>query len=748
MGSGYKTTLVRPDGSTINVDAEDVEQFQALGYKPEDTESLYSRQIEKGREEYFTSPEQKVITGIQGFMSGLTVGASDYYGMDEDTRDRARYNPGTRLATELAGALAPAVLAPGTLAGQAARLTPAGLVARGAEAAAGSLAKGRIGQGAVRAAIEGGVASAGAEITNARLNGDPITAEAIVAGVGWGSLFGGALGAAAGKLGVYSDALVAERRVAAKGTALVPAERWGAFRGAIDDARKVAGSTLDDVAKTAKEAPGELIEQIVRHAEDTEAAQKALISQIDAKGGWAAKGARELKGEMMKLRRQVAAAAGEKGNYTKFEELTGRHSEVMGKLASLTGVTVPEIQPFVMNAQKAGGAALDEIKGLKAVKETLDHFPTTAEGFAAMTPAKMEKQAAAIDHFIKNGSAELTGVKDAVKQQIEEMVASAGLTMEKATSPGQQLRSAWEAMRSAAKQSAKAEGLAKAIVKKGMAVATARSMLGASSRIVGGLLDLKGAVLGTITNSVRTWGPGAAKVGAKLAPRVDPLRVRLDGTVDGAKQSRKHLMEARAKEIREAAPAVRDSLYRAVEPLVGNHTEAASAMHKVAVAQFDALMARLPRDPATAFANMRSLWKPDFIETERFARAYEVFQNPVAVAVRWLKDPKSVTPEGAQALREMNPELWTHLRVEMLQRLAEPEVLDKLNYNEQVSLGRMLEITVHSTQDPRFIKAQQEMFSKRSAEPLPARPSASGNNSNNPSGTSRGLTSAQRITDH
>jgi hypothetical protein len=82
----------------------------------------------------------------------------------------------------------------------------------------------------------------------------------------------------------------------------------------------------------------------------------------------------------------------------------------------------------------------------------------------------------------------------------------------------------------------------------------------------------------------------------------------------------------------------------------------------------------------------------------------------------------------------------------MLSRLAQPGVLDRMKYHEQVGLGQLLDLRIHSTQDPRFIQAQQEMFQMRK-EPLPARPSAA-NNSNNPSGTSKGMTAAQRITEH
>ncbi len=756
-----KVLLNRPDGSQTSVPAEEVDRFRTLGYKDPSAEGEYARDIAAAEEEHFTSPGQRLLTGAEGLTSGLTVGLIP--GFTDEAGDRARYNPGTRIGSEIVGAILPTVVAPESLLGRAAALTPAGALARGSEAIASTLTSTRTAHALVRGAVEGGVFGGAAESVNARLAGDPVTAEAVVAGMGWGALWGGGLGFLATKAGITAEKMAAEKAAVDRG--LVPAERWGAFRSAIDDVKKSAATALNDAAEAVKAAaklePAESVAaRVLAHTEEAEAVQGALFNRIDAKGGFAGTpGAKVLRGELKSIRNQLAAASA-KGDYGKYEALATRHGETMKALADLTKVAQPELEPFVLQAAKAGADGINSMKELKAVSESLEKFPATPEGFAAMKPERLEKQAAAIEKFIKSAPPELAGVKDAMGAAIDNMLADAGL---KAVSggPAEKLRGAYEVMRAARSASGAKE--AAEVASGGFGTSTAKYVGGrlaakgagggaiqrgvafrAGATAVGGLLSLKSAVLGKLTESVHLWGPGAAKVAAKAAPRIDPLRTRLDGTEDKASRNRQELMAARAREIREAGPTINDTMYRAIEPLAQEHPELAVAMNKAAVTQFDALASRLPRDPGTAFARMRSLWKPDAVMMEQFARSYEVFQNPVGTATKWLANPRSITAEGARAMKEMNPELWTHLRVEMISRLSEPGMLDRLNYSEQVALGQLLDITIHSTQSPHFIKAQQQMFAERN-EPLPMRGQ---NNSNNPSGVSRSQTPAQRTTDH
>lgn len=782
-----KVTLVRPDGSTFEADRDDAEHYRALGYSPESTEDTHSRNIEAAREEHFTTTGQKVITGLEGFANGLSVGGyTTLFGGSEDEQDRARYNPGTRLGSEIVGAVLPALITDGGTAEASAgsigrsvlRSTPSGLLARGAEAAAEATTATKTGHALVRGVVEGAAMGGAAEATNAKLSGDPVTAEAVVAGMGWGALWGGGLGYLAGKVGVTAEKIAAGKTAATEAVehGAIPEQSWNSFRAVVHDVHKTALSTVDEaaakVASAVPEHPDVLTARVLAHVDQMEEAQGALFNRIDVSGGWAKKGAQKFRNEIYANNRNIAEAVngsvskGTGPDYSRLEELTQRHGVLMKAMADLTKQAAPELEPFVLKAATEGAKSLDDLKSLRAVADALDRFPFTAEGFSKMTPAKMEKVAAAAEAFIKNAPEELAGQKSAMGKAINDLVASAGLSAD-TLSPAQKLRAAHEALRNSKTVGATEEAeklraggfgsstakyvggrAASKAAKEGGAGIVGRGLAyEAGSKLVGGLLALKNGVLSTLVSTATKWAPAAAKVGGFVGPKLDPLKVRLDGTIEQADLPRKQLMLARMQEIREAAPTINDTLYRAVEPIAGSHTELAAQMNRAAVAQFQALASRMPRDHGMAFNRMKSLWSPDAIATEGFARAYEVFHNPVGTAVRWLQNPRSITPEGARAMKDFNPELWATLRVEMVSRLSQPGAMDKMTYSEQVGLGQLLDLRIHSTQDPRFIKAQQLMFQNRK-EPLPARPTASGNNSNNPSGTSSGMTASQRITEH
>lgn len=779
-----KVTLTRPDGSQIEANYEDVEQYKALGYQPESAQSQYSRNIQQAKEDYFTSPGQRTAAGFEGFLNGLTVGGYTGITNDDDQQDRARYNPGTRLGGEIVGAILPSMLPGGAeaegiriaeMGGELLAHTPQGLLTRGAEAIAEGTTATKTGHALVKGAVEGAGMGAGAAVTNAQLSGDPVTAEAVVAGMGWGALFGGGLGYAGGKIGVAAEARAAkaaEAEVAAS-KGFVAEEKWGAFRSALNDVRDSSAKTLDDTAARIAADAGKLEDtetlaaHVTAHSAELEKSQNALFDRVSIKGGWLRKGATDLKNEILKTRATIAKKLKVR-DFRNYEELSVRYSNQMAALGDLAKVAMPEAEPFLAKAAMEGTEAMKKLEGLTAITETLKDVPFTPEGFTRMTPTKVEKIVAATEKFLKDAPEELGPQKDALGTAINNLAADAGLKFDGLT-PAETLKATWESMRSAgAKGSAEvAEKLkvhgfgtqtakyvasheATSLMKQAGGGLISRSLAREGAhRLVGGLLSIAGGVKGMLLDGVSKLAlrPETGKALRFVGPKIDPLMVRLDGSLEEKAKPRKQLMMARMREIREAAPTINDTLYRAVEPLVGQHTELAAGVNKAAVAMFNALVLRMPRDPGKSFNRMQSLWSPDPIMQEQFARAYEVFQNPVGVALRYLRNPRSITPEGARALQEMNPELWNTLRTEMIMKLGQPGMLDSMGYSEQVGLGHLLDIRIHSTQSPEFIKAQQLMFQKRE-EPLPARPSASDNNSNNPSGTSRGMTAAQRITEH
>lgn len=756
---GDKVTLVRPDGSLINVNETDAGTLRTLGYRDQTTEQEAGAAVQKSTQEYYTTPGQKVLTGIEGTLGGATLGLSDlaFDHMGFDTAERAGYNPGVRLGTEVIGGLAGLT--------SLGKLTPVGLLSEGAQGAAGALAEGKVARSAIAMGIEGGGIGGGAAISNAVINGDPLTAEAIMAGVGWGSVWGGGLGLLTGKVAARMEAKAAVRE-AAETVSRETNEAWNSLRGTITDISEQAGKLtkeVDGMVGVAGKGMAKTRDDILNVALEVES---RTVNQPGMGG---------LARDLREARRAAGKAYGQynkaikEGNFEKAQEAMASFEEHTGNIAGWLGMTKPEISGFAAQQAKFSADALKSVGDLHAVEKAFGNTALGSEEFAKMTAAKADKLFGAVDTFLKNPAAEFAGQQEALKGSIAKMQEALGLSID--GSPATQLRGVWEAMKSqmtkkVGEEVAKAQGGAIPWLKRasgyyaGTKASALADKMGAGSfgrsaayeaarSTVHGLVGLKTAVLGAMSKAATEWAPKALMKAAPVLPRLEPLATRLDGSEDKENKTRAQMMEARAFEIREAAGSVRDTMYKAIAPLSEDHPDLAAALHQLGAKQFMFLMDKLPRDPGLAFNRLKSLWRPDPTQMEKFARFYQVFQSPVAVVQTVLKTGRC-NPEWAEGLREMYPAMYAELRVSMLQRLSNPAVLDKMSYNDQVNIGTLLHLPIHSTLMPQFVATQQQMYMEKNQKlGISPQPGAD-NGGGRPAGPAdvSGSTSAQKITEH
>lgn len=823
-----RVTLVRPDGSLFEVDASDAPGFAALGYKPESTEAAIARTAAAGREAYYSTPGQKVATGLEGLAAGLTLGGSDYL-LDKagatDFKSRAEHNPGTRLATEITGAILPAVVSGGVAA-------PAGALMKGAARVGEATGAGRATQALVRGGIEGGGFGFGAELSNASLTGDPLTAESALAGIGWGAVWGGGLSGLMAGVGGKVESVVSGRRATAEKLAkdteahgVWATEKYSGVHASVRDAAeqltaatRTAGDAVeagfarpvvDRAAETMQSAESALHSVRLRQAgaarnnggRAAEAAEGGFSAEVRAKAGATGKAGdfspsvksaagntefsaatraaaggehaapvitqspanvkKALETATKTFRKMMGEATGKKPDWAKVERLSAEFGEHIKGVEGFMGEAMPAYVPFAADAAKTAAKASQQLTQMAAIGNTLKSFPVTAEGFIATSPKQMDKLVAAVDGLAGQSSAEFAGLQAGVKEAIEAFNGHVGAGI--IGSPGTQLRGLWENLRAASESPAVAETAkggvpwlkaAKSGAASVLASAAASSLAPASVGRMGvyfaarqlatAILGIKGAVLGSVTSSAGKWAPKALRAGTRAAPRIEPLKVRLDGTEDKGKKDRSELMTARAEEIRAAAPRIRDQLYKTIAPLGVYHPDLAPAVFETAVKQFSFLLNKLPKDQGQAFSKLKSLWKEDPAQMEKFARYYRVFQDPVGVANDMLAG--HVLPEYAEGLREMSPAVFVHMRSEMLLRLSDPAVMAKVSYNDQVQLSLMLDLPLHSSMTPRFIAPQQQMFITRNEKlEMPPQPGAGGGNGGRPSGAS---SDAQKIGQH
>lgn len=200
------TNFISPTGRVVAVEPGDEQMYRSLGYSPESLGEQSERVAEAARREYYSEPLQQVQAGVEGLVSGATLGISDMIaGPDSEMAQRARANPGIRLGTEILGGIAGLKL---PLGAGVSKLGKGVGGALGAEAGGlrGVLAKG------AGTAVEGAIQGAGVAGAQARLNGDPLSVETFTSGATLGGLMGfgaSTLGAGLERMGAKAQSKIA-----------------------------------------------------------------------------------------------------------------------------------------------------------------------------------------------------------------------------------------------------------------------------------------------------------------------------------------------------------------------------------------------------------------------------------------------------------------------------------------------------------------------------------------------------------
>lgn len=244
---GQTVSFIGPNGREITTSAEEFIELNRVS--PQDTiigdEAAVASAAAADRERQFGGALGKFVAGSAGLLRGATLGGSDVVGRalgsEEELRGARDVNPGTSLATEIIGSVAPAIgTGAGGLAGSIARLTPAGKatsLATRLGARAGGL------RGAVAAGgAEGAIFGAGQGVSNIMLRDEPLTAEAAVSEIGLNALVGGGFGVAGGLAGHALGRMgqkLDDIEFSVSNPALNPASAEG----------KVLASRLDDLSR-------------------------------------------------------------------------------------------------------------------------------------------------------------------------------------------------------------------------------------------------------------------------------------------------------------------------------------------------------------------------------------------------------------------------------------------------------------------------------------------------------------------
>lgn len=724
------------DGRPVTVSDEEAGQLGRLGHQRETTEQAAGRAQETAAETFFTSPGQQVAAGLEGLASGATIGISDILMDDEETRQRARRNPGIRLAGELTGAIGSAVLSGGTGAlGTVAKLTPSALAAR-----AGVGASKALGRGSVTAlGIEGAIQGAGTAASTAVLRGDPLTVEALAAGAGMGTLFGAGLGVLAKGVGAAGRA--SERHLASLKTEAAEA----ALSKEVPALKRVSAS-LEEITTAAKRAVGEVEGAL------TPAALQSRLKGLVAAAETMALDLPGLSGEVGKRARaaltaarsemRAARAAIQAKNPELAQEALASYEGLLNRAASHLGSSVPVPTQAIKNlADLTETAALGRLPATPAalVGTADDYFPRLQK---AITPAGDELdtlRASALEDIdatlrdagLAPASMNPEDVVNGLREYRDMLRESVRVT--KRTGTGHKTTSLIDFFRKAASQSA-ARGASVAgrhVANSGPGAAILSSvMYQGAGRLVGALVgelsSVRAAAVSHVEQLVARVGPKGEAGLKRLAPVSEILRRPLTGDRDGRKPDRTNREAARDR-IQEAfqlAPSIPDIAYAVSEPVMEASPETALMLAKQLTTGFQHIVAAAPKVPQGTNVGLKSDWLPSEGQSLQLASVLEAVCTPMDSLDRMLQGDGD--PAAANALWAVYPSLMQEAAVRLLERL--PVIQDKMDFPTRTALSTAFRVPLDGLLTKESVAALQAQF-----VPLPRDPEA-GKGSGGPGG--------------
>jgi hypothetical protein len=759
-----KINAVRPDGTVVQVTPSQLAKLAKLGYRKEQESEASVRSFDKDEEEYYSSTGQKILTAGEGILSGASLGLADPLLDDEDTRLRAEHNPGTRLGSEIVGGIGGAIAVP---------FSPAGALAKTGTAVS-KAAGGGVRGVAAGAAVEGAVAGAGQSVTRATLDGSPLTADSILAGAGWGSVYGagiggalGAAGKAASKLGsstkpkTFANPVRDEEFIRLRNSIDEFTGQEGTILARSDAARSTAKSTADELVgyedellnagknfdNVVKNADKEFSTTLARLEKERDSIQKAIskrshTSSLTEEGRTLADNLKAIDDEIASLESNSAL------------KLAGNEAENVSR-KNLLQAQIDEAKPRLTRAQSAADELAVHTEALKELKR----LPQTAADFSSMKQYKAERVFGALDAIMKSTDDGLHPIRKSITDATEALMGNTGIVVDSAN-PVEKLRKLYTiakknlddfeitATKEAKERGDKAASFLSRVVKQASARGASSAARGAGAGALGSSLAYQGAAMATgglaglvsemsgiraavqdrVIKAVAKLSPTKNKYVRHAVPRIEPLAVGIAGEFDSAKD-RTELAKKRALEIASNAGNFKEVLYNSISPLIGEQTDFAVALHNAGAEKFATLLEMIPRDPGTAFNNMESMWKPNPVQVEQFSRVMEVFHFPLDVIEDFMDDISNIDPIRTDALQKLWPPLYEELRMRVIEKLPTMKGLD---YNNQARLANLLNLDIHSSFSSQSIASAQSIFME-----VPEQ-SAMASKSPNPAGNSGG----------
>jgi hypothetical protein len=687
----------------------------------------------------FGTPARQLETGTMSFLDMLSGGAASALAVGnskrpEETRRIARAeeraNPKARIAGDVLGILAPALVTGGASApAQAAELTAPALIARAGRAVAGGVGRalpaaetllGRVATKAATAGAQGlteGALFGAQNVLHREVLQDPsLTAQSALAEVGLSSLFGGGLSVGGGVLGQ-----LAKESVGAGATG-----RLGEWLAEMEGNRnlKAAGAIQSDISNAAKRVSREELNRIGREAGDM-----GLVGPFSTPKATFEKASEAMEGAWGKMRGILDAADG-MPNVTP-----------IGPERLVKRVLDEVVAPLEKNPLEAGTA-----QQMKGVLEGYRELFSTPEGLSFSDLHTIRKQ-------ISDKLYGLRGTADpnatALKEALHDFRSIVSDELDQGLAKvAPETKAAWKA----ANREYQVAATVQRFAEKGMDRALGNNPLGLLSVILG--------ASGLATHGVP--GGAAMAIGAEVAKRFGSglagagLRAVRMSAEEGALSALAKSNEAVSKRIlalsravatgtrAEVAPRLADSviqeqmqaiqrfagnpelaqehLSRATESVQEHAPQVAYAMQVTAAQAASFLAQKVPAQPLKVLGPKM---EQNEFQKWAFGRQLQAVEQPTSMLAHAANG--TLTPLDVEAVKTVHPALFVKMQEGLLGQIMNQK--GKVPYRSRLMLSMVLGQDVDGTLAPKSVAQNQVTYampSQKSPEnqagPMAAKP--------------------------
>jgi len=751
---GDQQVTIRQGGLTTSVGLSSARSDQIeTGLQRED------RRVAEKFEEDFGGTGGAITAGALGVARGVTLGASDLaanaLGVEDSVRGYQEAHPGISIATEIGGAVIPGLFSGGAAtAGTAARAgasltrrmiaaAPSALLDRAGIGAA-RIAGGGLRGAAARGVTEGVVGGLATGVSQLALSEDPVDMERAVSVLSSQALFGGALGggvslvaSAAGK-GIARARILAEDAGAklGRGDVGIVSDLYALDRKGLRAARDATISSLRkereasvvslkqdhaaeivslrDASVVDRAAAADEVVAYYRRSKEaypwlaTKGTTDRVLKQVWSVNERASNSLRRLTDNTKKLSRNPSLSL----------DALEMQEQALTALASKHDTLMAQI---TKEGRQTGERAtrLELIPELLASNRALQQrIAVVSDSFRSPTSTRLTDLTDAIDAAKTStlSSQRLQDISDAIdtvgergKQGMIARSIETGLT-----GLGAGLLAPVTGYAGAAMIAAKGAEAISDFVAQRLGRATAESGARISSAVgrfveVGSRIASNAPPIAIKTLTRVAFSPDAPEQrGSESAPKAPS-----DTPLVAAYRAREREILSQTRPGAsgpEMRPTARQDLaarlggVRAMSPI------AADRMETIAARRLEFLAKKLPMRPEIANIGRTmspfDRWRPSNFEIAQFARYVAAVEDPAAIVERLVDG--SITPEDAEALRSVYPEIFSAIQMQIVESL--PRLRATLPYARRLALSIFGGVPVDPALHPDVIAVLQANF--------------------------------------